>query len=100
MRNEVPLEEWPTYIFTRTFAQRTAGTHDSEISALKAVARRADAAHRERLLAASEACTSNSSLFFRQYLFPLLRSFYFILAVLVPGQSNDSNTMFAMHFYR
>ena len=34
----MPLEEWPTYIFTRTFAQRS-GTKDMEIAALKAVAK-------------------------------------------------------------
>ena len=47
VRNEVPLEEWPTYIFTRTFAQRGAaggGGVDGEISALKAVAKHADEA--------------------------------------------------------
>ena len=39
VRNEVPLEEWPTYIFTRVYAQRSA-TYDAEIAALKAVAKR------------------------------------------------------------
>ena len=39
-RNEVPLEEWPTYIFTRVYS--TKG-HGQEIAALKAVARRAAA---------------------------------------------------------
>ena len=34
---------WPTYIFTRVYAQRSAGYHDTEIAALKAVAKRADA---------------------------------------------------------
>ena len=38
VRNEVPLEEWPTYIFTRTFSQRKPGA-DAEIAALKAVAK-------------------------------------------------------------
>jgi len=38
LRNEVPLEEWPTYIFTRVYSSRG---HDKEVAALKAVARRA-----------------------------------------------------------
>ena len=42
VRNEVPLEEWPTYIFTRVYAQRSQ-LHDSEIAALKAVAKRSEA---------------------------------------------------------
>ena len=41
VRNQVPLEEWPTYIFTRTFSQRKAG-YDAEIGALKAVAKHAE----------------------------------------------------------
>ena len=42
---QVPLEEWPTYIFTRVYAQHSARSelYDSEIAALKAVAQRADA---------------------------------------------------------
>ena len=42
VRNEVPLEEWPTYIFTRVYAQRSA-TYDSEVAALKAAAKQQDA---------------------------------------------------------
>ena len=42
VRNEVPLEEWPTYIFTRVYAAH--GTHDQEIAALKAVAKHASRA--------------------------------------------------------
>ena len=41
VRNEVPLEEWPTYIFTRVYCQR-GGLYDSEIAALKAVAKHED----------------------------------------------------------
>ena len=41
VRNQVPLEEWPTYIFTRLFAVR--GTADHELAALKAVAAKAKA---------------------------------------------------------
>ena len=42
VRNEVPLEEWPTYIFTRVYAAH--GTNDQEIAALKAVAKHASRA--------------------------------------------------------
>ena len=42
VRNEVPLEEWPTYIFTRVYAAH--GTNDPEIAALKAVAKHASRA--------------------------------------------------------
>ena len=38
VRNAVPLEEWPTYIFTRLFSAR--GTADQEVAALKAVAKK------------------------------------------------------------
>ena len=43
VRNEVPLEEWPTYIFTRVFKARPTGSAtntDVEVAALKAVAQR------------------------------------------------------------
>ena len=44
VRNEVPLEEWPTYIFTRVFqGQQRSNLYDSELAALKAVAKNADA---------------------------------------------------------
>ena len=44
VRNEVPLEEWPTYIFTRVYQQeQRSSLYDSEMAALKAVAKHADA---------------------------------------------------------
>ena len=44
-RNQVPLEEWPTYIFTRVYSTRG---HDQEVAALKAVAKRAAAREQTR----------------------------------------------------
>merc|ERR1719271_1596630 len=43
VRNEVPLEEWPTYIFTRVFREPSrSNLYDTEMAALKAVAKHAD----------------------------------------------------------
>ena len=56
IRNEVPLDEWPTYIFTRVFAQRTVQSsrlYDTEIEALKAAAKRQDAVQQAAQQAAS-----------------------------------------------
>ena len=56
IRNEVPLDEWPTYIFTRVFSQRTYSTsklHDAEMEALKAAAKHQDAMAQAAALAAA-----------------------------------------------
>jgi len=45
VRNAVPLEEWPTYIFTRLFSARGAGASDHEVAALKAVAKKQNTQH-------------------------------------------------------
>ena len=49
LRNDVPLDEWPTYIFTRIYSARG---QDHEIAALKAVARRTAAKQDAELAAA------------------------------------------------
>ena len=54
VRNEVPLEEWPTYIFTRVYAAH--GTNDQEIAALKAVAK-----HASRAVASGGGETGNTT---------------------------------------
>ena len=52
--NAIPLDEWPTYIFTRVYAAH--GTNDQEIAALKAVAK-----HASRAVASGGGETGNTT---------------------------------------
>ena len=56
--NAIPLDEWPTYIFTRVFAAADASHQDKQsrqMLALKATAQHAKAAEEARAAATSSA---------------------------------------------